>query len=75
MTGTIGWMIYGLSAEHILSRYLVLVFAFVSGPTIGATVGVVTGLILSFANVSSLYEMSLLAFSGLLGGLLKDGKS
>ncbi|MGB3568712.1 MAG: stage II sporulation protein E, partial [Priestia megaterium] len=74
MTGTIGWMIYGLSAEHILSRYLVLVFAFVSGPTIGATVGVVTGLILSFANVSSLYEMSLLAFSGLLGGLLKDGK-
>jgi stage II sporulation protein E len=74
MTGTIGWMIYGLSAEHIFSRYLVVVFAFVSGPTIGATVGVVTGLILSFANVSSLYEMSLLAFSGLLGGLLKDGK-
>lgn len=74
MTGTIGWVMYGLSAEHVLSRYLVLIFAFVSGPTIGATVGVVTGLILSFANVTSLYEMSLLAFSGLLGGLLKDGK-
>jgi stage II sporulation protein E len=74
MTGTTGWEIYGLSIEHILSRYLVIVFAFVAGATVGSTVGVVTGLILSLANVSSLYEMSLLAFSGLLGGLLKDGK-
>ncbi|MBM7704901.1 stage II sporulation protein E [Metabacillus iocasae] len=74
MTGTIGWSIYGLSVEHILSRYLVLVFAFVAGATMGSTVGVVTGLILSFANIGSLYEMSLLAFSGLLGGLLKEGK-
>ncbi|MFC3882080.1 stage II sporulation protein E [Bacillus songklensis] len=74
LTGTIGWEVYGLSFEHILSRYLVLVFAFVAGATVGSTVGVVTGLILSLANVASLYEMSLLAFSGLLGGLLKDGK-
>ena len=35
---------------------------------------VVTGLILSLANVSSLSQLSLLAFSGLLGGLLKEGK-
>ncbi|WP_425452004.1 stage II sporulation protein E [Bacillus taeanensis] len=74
MTGTIGWVLYGLSVEHILARYLVLVFAFVGGAAIGSTVGVVTGLILGLANVSSLYHMSLLAFSGLLGGLLKEGK-
>ncbi|QOR66720.1 stage II sporulation protein E [Cytobacillus suaedae] len=74
MTGTIGWSIYDLSVEHILSRYLVLLFAFVAGATTGSTVGVVTGLVLSLANVASLYQMSLLAFSGLLGGLLKDGK-
>ncbi|MGE7219483.1 stage II sporulation protein E [Priestia koreensis] len=74
MTGTSGWSVYGLSVEHILSRYLVVVFAFVAGSTTGATVGVVCGLVLSLANVSSLYEMSLLAFAGLLGGLLKDGK-
>ncbi|MDF0727820.1 stage II sporulation protein E [Cytobacillus sp. S13-E01] len=74
MTGTIGWSIYDLSIEHIMSRYLVLVFALVAGATTGSTVGVVTGLILSLANVASLYQMSLLAFSGLLGGLLKDGK-
>jgi len=74
MTGTIGWLIYGLSIEHILSRYLILIFSFVAGATIGSTVGVVTGLIFGLANVTSFSQMSLLAFSGLLGGLLKDGK-
>lgn len=74
MTGTIGWSIYGLSIEHIMSRYLVLLFAFVAGATVGSTVGVVTGLIFSLANITSFYHMSLLAFAGLLGGLLKDGR-
>ena len=74
LTGTIGWSFYDISVEHVLSRYLVLIFAFSGGAAIGSTVGVVTGLILSLANVASLYQMSLLAFSGLLGGLLKDGK-
>lgn len=74
MTGTIGWSIYEMSIENIVSRYLVLLFSFVAGATVGSTVGVVTGLILSLANVSSFYQMSLLAFSGLLGGLLKEGK-
>jgi len=74
LTGTIGWKVYGLSMDHIMSRYLVLVFSFIAGATIGSTVGVVTGLIFSLANVSSFYQMSLLAFSGVLGGLLKEGK-
>ncbi|WP_026673668.1 stage II sporulation protein E [Alkalihalobacterium bogoriense] len=74
MTGTIGWMIYDMTVEHILARYLVVLFAFVAGAAIGSTVGVVTGLILSLASVASLYQMSLLAFAGLLGGLLKEGK-
>ncbi|NRD77482.1 stage II sporulation protein E [Bacillus sp. BRMEA1] len=74
LTGTIGWKIYGLSMDHIMSRYLVLVFSFIAGATVGSTVGVVTGLIFSLASVSSFYHMSLLAFSGVLGGLLKEGK-
>ncbi|WP_077210359.1 stage II sporulation protein E [Bacillus dakarensis] len=74
MTGTIGWTFYDLSIEYIMSRYLVIVFAFIAGAAVGSTVGVVTGLIFSLANVSSLYHMSLLAFSGLLGGLLKEGR-
>ncbi len=74
LTGTIGWQFYGFSMEHILSRYVVLLFGYVGGAAIGSTVGVVIGLILSLANVTSLYQMSLLAFSGLLGGLLREGK-
>ncbi len=74
MTGTIGWAFYDVSLDHILSRYLVLLFAVSGGASIGSTVGVVTGLIFSLANLSSLFQMSLLAFSGLLGGLLKEGR-
>jgi stage II sporulation protein E len=74
MTGTIGWQVYDLSIEHIMSRYLVLIFSFIAGATIGSTVGVVTGLIFSLASVSSFQHMSLLAFSGVLGGLLKEGR-
>lgn len=74
LTGTIGWQLFGASVEQILSRYFVLSLAFVGGAAIGSTVGVVAGLILSLANAANLYQMSLLAFSGLLGGLLKEGK-
>ncbi|WP_100011857.1 stage II sporulation protein E [Lentibacillus sediminis] len=74
LTGMIGWEFYGASVEQIFSRYFVLILAFVGGAAIGSTVGVVAGLILSLANVANLYQMSLLAFSGLLGGLLKEGK-
>jgi stage II sporulation protein E len=74
LTGTAGWEVYGAQLEQVLSRYFVLIFAFVGGASIGSTVGVVVGLILSLANVANLYQMSLLAFSGLLGGLLKEGK-
>lgn len=74
MTGTVGWMFLGLSLEHILSRYALLVFALAAGGAIGATIGVVTGIILSLANAQALAEMSLLAFSGLLGGMLREGR-
>src|SRR5690625_1367858 len=43
LTGLIGWDIYSVSLEHILSRYIVLVFAFVGGAAIGSTVGVEIG--------------------------------
>lgn len=74
MTGTVGWYVNEFSVEHILSRYLILLLALVGGGAIGATVGVITGLILSLANVAALTQMSLLGFSGLLAGLFRDGK-
>ncbi len=74
LTGTVGWQFLDISFGNVLSRYLVLIFAAMCGASIGTTVGVVTGLVFSLSNLSSLYQISLLAFAGLLGGLLKDGK-
>jgi len=73
LTGTVHWEVGPLSLEHSLSRYLILVLAFVGGAPIGASVGVVTGLILSLANLSAIHQISLLAFAGMLAGLLKEG--
>lgn len=73
LTGMIGWTIYGAAIEHIFSRYFVLILAFIGGAAIGSTVGVVAGLVLSLAHVANMYQMGVLAFSGLLGGLLKEG--
>lgn len=73
MTGTVGWVVEGISMEHVLSRYLLLLFAFTGGGTVGAAVGVVSGLILSLANVHALQQINLLAFAGLLAGLLREG--
>ncbi|MDF2644528.1 MAG: stage sporulation protein, partial [Paenibacillus sp.] len=73
MTGTVSWVVGPITVEHVLSRYLILLFALVGGAPFGASVGVITGLILSLANSNAVYQMSLLAFSGMLAGLLKDG--
>lgn len=74
LTGTAGWTVQDVSIENILSRYLVLLFAAVGGGTIGASVGISTGLVVSLSNISSVYQISLLGFSGLLAGLLKEGR-
>lgn len=73
MTGTVGWVVNGVSIEHVFSRYLVLLFALVGGAPLGASVGVITGMILSLADLQAIYQMSLLAFAGMLAGLLKEG--
>ncbi|MGP4063146.1 stage II sporulation protein E [Halobacillus sp. H74] len=74
LTGMIGWQIQGVAVVDVFARYLVILLAFTAGAAIGSTVGVVTGLVLSLSNMDHIYQMSLLAFSGLLGGLLKEGK-
>lgn len=74
MTGLVGWTVNGLSLEHILSRFLILIFALVGGAPLGAAVGVVTGLILSLADIGAFYQMSLLAFSGMLAGMMQSGR-
>lgn len=74
LTGLSGVIVGDVSFEHILSRYFVLSFAFIGGASTGAITGVITGLIISLANTASLTQMSLLAFTGVLSGMLKEGK-
>lgn len=74
LSGMVGWEIQGVNVDQVVARYFVLLLAYVGGATIGSTVGVVIGLILSLSNEATLSQISLLAFSGLIGGLLKDGK-
>src|SRR5690625_8029372 len=74
LAGLSGIVIQDVSVDHIVSRYIILLFAFTGGPTIGATVGVVIGLILSLVNEPTLAQIGVLAFIGLLGGLVKDSK-
>lgn len=71
LTGTITWEVLGLSIGSIVTQYFVLIAAFACGPTIGTTVGVVTGLVYCISGLNNLYQMTLLAFAGLLSGLLK----
>ncbi|WP_376739115.1 stage II sporulation protein E [Paenibacillus sp. 598K] len=73
MTGLVGWVISGMSIEQVMSRYLLLLFALAGGAPLGASVGIVVGLILSLASLHSVAQMSILAFAGLLAGLLREG--
>jgi stage II sporulation protein E len=73
MSGTLGWTVYGLSIANIISRYLLLVFALVGGGTLGAAVGVVAGLVLTLGDLGQVVQIGLLAFSGLLAGILSRG--
>ncbi|MCZ0703581.1 stage II sporulation protein E [Natronobacillus azotifigens] len=72
LSGMVGWQIQGVFVDQVVARYLVILFAYIGGATMGSTVGVVIGLIISLANGATLTQMSLLAFGGLLGGLLKE---
>ncbi|UOF91830.1 stage II sporulation protein E [Fodinisporobacter ferrooxydans] len=72
LTGFQGLSFYQLSIENIFSRYLIMLFALIGGAGIGAGVGVVVGIILTMGNLGATTQIGLLAFSGVLAGLLRD---
>ncbi|MFC4767559.1 stage II sporulation protein E [Effusibacillus consociatus] len=74
LTGLSGVQLGSMSFENIFSRYLIMLFAFIGGAGVGASVGVVTGIILAMASLTAVGQIGMLALSGLLGGLLKDAR-
>lgn len=73
MTGVVGWSVQGVAMENVLSRFIVLVFALAAGPLMGAAAGVVAGIVLSLSDLSAVSQIGLLAFGGLLAGLIREG--
>lgn len=74
LTGLSGVQLGTLSFENIFSRYLIMLFALIGGAGVGTSVGVVTGIILAMSSLDAVSQVGMLAFSGLLGGLLRDAK-
>lgn len=74
VTGTIGWTVSGMEVVNVVSRYLIMVMALAGGGMLGASVGVVMGMIMSLSEPRTIAQVSLLAFSGLLAGLFREGK-
>ncbi|QJD85872.1 stage II sporulation protein E [Cohnella herbarum] len=73
LTGMTGWTVYGVAVASVLSRYFVVMTAFVGGPALGTSAGVVAGMILSLSNLGAASEIGLLAFGGLMAGLVREG--
>ncbi len=73
LTGLTGWEIYGVALAGILSRYFVAVSAYVGGAALGTSAGVISGMILSLSNLGATADIGLLAFGGLMAGLLREG--
>nr|WP_279402006.1 hypothetical protein [Piscibacillus salipiscarius] len=71
ITGFVGLSVTGVGLEQVGSKYFVLLSAFIAGATVGSAIGVIVGLMLSLVSTFHLYQVSLLALAGLLGGLLK----
>ncbi|MFD2170257.1 stage II sporulation protein E [Tumebacillus lipolyticus] len=72
LTGFQQMVIAGVSLENVFARYLIMLFALIGGAGVAAGVGVVTGIILTMASLLAATQIGLLAFSGLLAGLLRD---
>ncbi|SDC86516.1 stage II sporulation protein E [Melghirimyces thermohalophilus] len=74
ITGTLGWNLGDMSMIHVVSRYLIMILALVGGAMLGASMGVVTGMILTLADPRAMVQISLLAFAGMLAGLFKEAR-
>jgi stage II sporulation protein E len=73
LSGMTGWTVYGIAVASVFSRFLVLLTAYVGGPALGTSAGVVAGMILSLSNLGAASEIGMLAFGGLMAGLIREG--
>ena len=74
ITGLFDWTVGDLSVAQMVSGLLIMAMALSGGGLLGATIGVVMGIVLSLSDPQALHQISVLAFAGLLAGLFREGK-
>lgn len=65
-------MIFSISVKEIIGTFLVLLFSFNKGVSMGTTVGITIGLVTSISSPDMTNMISVYAISGLLSGLFKE---
>jgi stage II sporulation protein E len=74
ITGLGGLQVQGVSLLQVAVDWMILVMAAVGGAGLGATVAVVLGVLAMMNHAESLSAVAVLAFAGLLAGVLKDAR-
>ena len=71
VTGLAGWSVYGVDLALAAALYVVLLFAMTGGPALGTAAGVVAGIVLTLSDLEAAARIGMLAFGGLMAGLLR----
>ncbi|NLW16379.1 MAG: stage II sporulation protein E [Firmicutes bacterium] len=74
LIGLEGWSLFGISCKTIAAAYLVMLGAYLGGPTWGCVAGVTIGVVQNLAHPALLSQVGLYAGAGLLAGLFKEMK-
>ncbi|GMA50514.1 stage II sporulation protein E [Alicyclobacillus contaminans] len=74
MTGLAGLNVQGIPLLEVGADWVVLVLAAAGGAGMGATVAVVVGVLALLNHAQSMSAVAVLAFAGLLSGVLKDAR-
>ncbi|MEW9122375.1 MAG: stage II sporulation protein E [Thermotaleaceae bacterium] len=72
ITGFTNVIIAGYSLKNIFGILLTLIFAYLGGSGVGASVGVTIGIITSMSTIGTPAVIGIYGFSGLLAGIFKD---
>jgi len=71
VTGLAGWSVYGVDLALAAALYVVLLCAMTGGPALGTAAGVVAGIVLTLSDLDAATRIGMLAFGGLMAGLLR----
>lgn len=72
VAGTWGINFLGVSLTNVLAFTVVLAFSYISGSSIGATVGLAMGAIIGMSNQNIMAYITILGMVGLISGVFKD---